>query len=177
MGVNDMGLLPIAALHCLLLFACQVFNNTTMLPGTLLLPIGLVIATPGQLLGLWRATALFCLIGTLLDAVYPFVPPGFGATFLACCHGIQRTIFPTTIGMLPSDRMVFEQAVTALYPCFLFIFRGTKFSIYQFATTILLSQLFTLALSRSSSVLHWKIIALENSYARYGEKPVGHGEK
>ncbi|MDR2737761.1 MAG: hypothetical protein LBB18_02350 [Puniceicoccales bacterium] len=156
-----------AILHYLVIFFFQVLNNTTVLSSMPVIPVGLFVRGPIVYLDTKKAIALYCLSGFTLDALFPFCPFGFSTIFFIFFYCAQRLILNADYPVVGHCGMAFEQMASLLYVIFLLIFCRAPFSTHKFLLLGTFSQIFTLILSKKMSLLHTKIAAMCDNYAKY----------
>jgi hypothetical protein len=118
-------------------------------------------------LGGWKAVALYCLTGSMLDALFPFCPFGFSALFFTSFYCAQKIILNTNYPIVAHYRIIFEQGAGVLYVIFLSIFRTAPLVPYQFLFVAIFSQIFTAILSKKMAIWHTKIAIVCNNYVKY----------
>jgi hypothetical protein len=156
-----------AILHYLLIFLCQVINNTTAFDSVLVILPGLMVYNPVMYLSRPQAVLLYALTGLALDAIFQFLPFGLSMVFFIFFFCTQRCILNIGCQIPSTCRVIFEQLSNVVYICFLFIFREASFSCYQFLLTTVVSQLLLYALSTPIAALYRKIAFFCDEYARY----------
>ncbi|MDR0741918.1 MAG: hypothetical protein LBE98_00430 [Puniceicoccales bacterium] len=149
------------------LFLCQLFNGSILFPGILIIPVGLFVHNPATYLDSFQATILYCLIGPILDVIFPFLPFGFSAVFCIFFYCIQRAMFAPGHSVLSSHRILLEQVANISYILLLFIFRNTPFGIFQFLSTASVSQICIFLLSDKMALCHKKLMFVYDNYIKY----------
>ncbi|MDR2603623.1 MAG: hypothetical protein LBC11_03645 [Puniceicoccales bacterium] len=149
------------------LFLCQLFNGSVLFPGVLIIPVGLFIHGPATYLDSIQATILYCLIGSILDVIFSFLPFGFSMVFCIFFYCMQKAIFNPGHPILPSHRIGFEQLANISYILSLFIFRNTPFNIFQFLSTASVSQICIFLLSDKMALCHKKLMFVHDNYMKY----------
>ncbi|MDR2432150.1 MAG: hypothetical protein LBD34_00110 [Puniceicoccales bacterium] len=157
----------IAIVYYGVLFLCQLFNGFILFPGVLVIPVGLFIHGPSIYLDSIRATILYCLIGPILDVIFPFLPFGFSTVFCIFFYCMQRAMFRSGHPLLPLHRIGIEQVANISYILSLFIFRHTSFGILQFLSTAGVSQICTFLLSDKMALCHKKLMFVYDNYMKY----------
>ncbi|MDR1528003.1 MAG: hypothetical protein LBS22_00205 [Puniceicoccales bacterium] len=149
------------------LFLCQLFNGFLLFPGVLVVSVGLFVHGPSIYLNPIQAAILYCLIGPILDVIFPFLPFGFSTIFCMFFYCIQRAIFSPGHPVSSSHRIGPEQVANISYIISLFIFRNTPFSIFQFLSTASVSQICTFLLSDGMALCHRKLMFVCDNYIKY----------
>jgi hypothetical protein len=157
----------LAIAYCCVLFLCQIFNGATLFPGVLIIPVGLFIHNTVPYLSSLQATILYCLIGSILDVIFPFLPFGISIIFCTFFYCTQKAVFSPRYSILPSYRIAFEQFANVLYILLLCIFRNVPFSLFHFLPTVILSQICIFLVSNKMAIFHKRLMAIYDNYMKY----------
>ena len=101
------------------------------------------------------------------DSIFEFLPFGFTMFFLLIFYAIQNIVVCDCNRPLPSERVKFEQLSNFIYVCALFMFNASRFRIFQFITTLILSQITVLILSSPTEKIQRKLSVVCGKYFKY----------
>ena len=151
-------------LYFAMTLACLAVNNTVLISGSLIITIGLFIQFPMTILKKFDIFILYSVIGMFFDSIFEFLPFGFTMFFLLIFYAIQSIVICDCNRPLPSERVKFEQLSNFMYVCALFMFNASRFRIFQFITTLILSQITVLTLSSPVEKVQRKLSVVCGKY-------------
>ena len=151
-------------LYFVVTLICLAVNNTVLISGALIITIGLFIQFPMTILKKFDIFILYSVIGMFFDLIFEFLPFGFTMFFLLIFYAIQNIVVCDCNRPLPSERVKFEQLSNFIYVCALFMFNASRFRIFQFITTLILSQITVLILSSPTEKIQRKLSVVCGKY-------------
>ena len=154
-------------LYFVVTLICIAINNTVLISGSLIITIGLFIQFPMTILKKFDIFILYSVIGMFFDSIFEFLPFGFTMFFLLIFYAIQNIVVCDCNRPLPSERVKFEQLSNFMYVCALFMFNASRFRIFQFITTLILSQITVLTLSSPMEKIQRKLSVVCGKYFKY----------
>ena len=154
-------------LYFVVTLVCLAINNTVLISGSLIITIGLFVQFPMTILKKFDIFILYSVIGMFFDSIFEFFPFGFTMFFLLIFYAIQSIVVCDCNRPLPSERVKFEQLSNFIYVCALFMFNASRFRIFQFITTLILSQITVLILSSPTEKIQRKLSVVYGKYFKY----------